>query len=76
MAEKKELSVQEIAAKKLKEDIAKDVKAGFLSPFKKGVNYSMFLEAVGKKTVAEYCKSKLTDSQIEWLENDIKKVKK
>lgn len=48
----------------------------FLNPFKEGVNYTQFLEAVGSKSVAEYCKGKLTNSQIEWLQNDIKLIKK
>lgn len=48
----------------------------FVNPFDKGVNYSIFLEAVGKKTVSEYCKGKLTKEQIEWLEKDIKLINK
>lgn len=72
----KELTKQEIALKKLNDEIAKDIKAGFLSPFKKGVNYDIFIKAVGKKTVSEYCKGNLTEEQIVWLENDIKKIKK
>jgi hypothetical protein len=48
----------------------------FLNPFKEGVNYKQFLDAVGSKSVAEYCKGQLTNSQIEWLKNDIKLIKK
>jgi hypothetical protein len=48
----------------------------FLNPFKSGVTYVQFLKAVGKKTISEYCENKLTKEQIEWLENDIKSIKK
>ncbi len=48
----------------------------FLNPFENGVTYKKFLETVGKKTISEYCKNKLTKEQIEWLENDIKSIKK
>jgi hypothetical protein len=48
----------------------------FLNPFTEGVNYTQFLEAVGNKSVAEYCTGKLTNSQIKWLEKDIKLIKK
>jgi len=48
----------------------------FLNPFKSGVTYTQFLKAVDKKTISEYCKNKLTNEQIEWLENDIKLIKK
>ena len=43
------------------------VKAKFINPFEKGVTYNDFLKAVGKKTVAEYCKGKLTSEEINWL---------
>jgi len=46
-------------------------KADFINPFDGGVSYPDFLEAVGKKTVEEYCKGKLTDEQIKWLLNDL-----
>ena len=48
----------------------------FLNPFTEGVNYTQFLESVGSKSIAEYCKGELTNSQIEWLQNDIKLIKK
>ena len=53
----------------------KEVKA-FVNPFTEGVNYTQFLESVGSKSIAEYCKGELTNSQIEWLQNDIKLIKK
>lgn len=48
----------------------------FVNPFEAGVNYEMFLKAVGKQTVKEYCKDKLTTEQIEFLENDLTHYKK
>ena len=47
----------------------------FVDPFKTGVNYEMFLKAVGSKTIKTYCKGKLTEEQIEWLIEDLKHYK-
>jgi hypothetical protein len=49
---------------------------GFVNPFANGVNYKMFLEAVGKSTVADYCKNNLTEDEVEFLINDLKHYKK
>jgi len=46
-------------------------KGKFLNPFTEGVNYVQFLDAVGKKTVEEYCKGNLEPEKIEWLVNDL-----
>ena len=51
----------------------KEVK--FLNPFDAGVTYVEFKKALGKKTVAEYCKGKLTDEEISWLENELSILK-
>lgn len=51
-------------------------KENFINPFDNGVSYNDFLEALGKQSIAEYCKGKLTEEQIEWLEKDIKLIKK
>ena len=51
-------------------------KEDFLNPFDKGVSYDEFLKALGTKSIAEYCKGKLTQDQIAWLENEIKLIKK
>lgn len=61
-----------------KEQNAKDIKKGFLNPFSKGVTYEAFLDAVkvAKKGVDAYCKGKITDEQIEWLERDLEHIKK
>jgi len=50
-------------------------KVDFINPFEDGVSYVEFLEAVGKKTVEEYCKGKLEQSQIDWLIEDLKHFK-
>ena len=47
----------------------------FVNPFEVGVNYDMFLKALGTKTVKLYCKGKLTEEQIEWLIEDLKHYK-
>lgn len=47
----------------------KEVK--FLNPFDAGVTYAEFQKALGKKSVAEYCKGKLSDEQIEFLEKEL-----
>ena len=51
----------------------KEVK--FLNPFNEGVTYAEFKKALGKKTVAEYCKGKLTDEEISWLETELSILK-
>ena len=50
-------------------------KVEFVNPFEDGISYVEFLEAVGKKTVEEYCKGKLEQSQIDWLIEDLKHFK-
>lgn len=52
-----------------------ETQSGFVNPFEPGVNYKIFLEAVGDKTVEDYCKGNLTKEQIEWLVNDLKHYK-
>ena len=51
----------------------KDVK--FLNPFDAGVTYAEFKKALGKKTVAEYCKGKLSDDEIAFLEIELSILK-
>ena len=50
-------------------DEVKEVK--FLNPFEVGVTYVEFQKALGKKSVAEYCKGKLEKEQIEFLEAEL-----
>lgn len=49
--------------------------ASFLNPFDKGVSYVDFKKALGNKTVAEYCKGKLTSEEIAYLENELSLLK-
>ena len=50
-------------------------KGKFLNPFDKGVTYAEFQKALGKKSVAEYCKEKLSDEQIAFLEIELSILK-
>lgn len=67
---------QEAKEQEAKEQVEKNkpkIKKGeFLNPLKNGVSYELFLEALGTKTVAEYCKGKLTENEINWITNEIK----
>ncbi len=47
----------------------------FLNPFDVGVTYAEFKKALGKKTVADYCKGKLSDEQIAFLETELSILK-
>lgn len=49
----------------------------FLNPFDKGVSYEAFLKEVdkSKKTVVEYCKNKLTNDDIDFIEKELKLIK-
>ena len=51
----------------------KEVK--FLNPFEVGVTYAEFQKALGKKSVSEYCKGKLSDEQIAFLETELSILK-
>ena len=51
----------------------KEVK--FLNPFDAGVTYAKFQKALGKKSVSEYCKGKLSDEQIVFLETELSILK-
>lgn len=57
----------------IKDRKAKEIKEGFLNPFGEEVSYSEFLKEVSKSkgSVAEYCKGKITEDQLEWLEKDL-----
>lgn len=44
----------------------------FLNPFTPGVSYKDFLASIPKgKTVAEYCENDLTQSELEFIENEL-----
>jgi len=53
-----------------------DKEEKFLNPFDFGVTYAEFQKALGKKSVAEYCKGKLTEEQVEWLEKELSIINK
>lgn len=77
--ERIEKQAELIKAKKaeIKERIASEIKDGYLNPFGEGVSYNTFLKAVkeSKKSVADYCKGKLTDAELAWLENELSILK-
>ena len=50
--------------------------AKILNPFDAGVTYAEFQKALGKKSVAEYCKGKLEKEQIEFLEKELSIINK
>ena len=50
-------------------------KEKFLNPFDTGVSYVEFQKALGKKSVSEYCKGKLSDEQITFLETELSILK-
>ena len=54
----------------------KKAQSKFVNPFKEGVSYKEFLEAIPKgKSIKDYVKGKLEQSQINWLETEIKYYK-
>lgn len=46
-------------------------KGEFVNPFTEGVTYDMFNEALGKKSVEDYCKGELEPEQIAWISTEI-----
>ena len=48
----------------------------FLNPFDKGITYVEFQKALGKKSIADYCKGKLDKEQIEFLEKELSIINK
>jgi hypothetical protein len=55
--------------------MAEEKEVKFLNPFDEGVTYAEFQKALGKKSVSEYCKGKLTEDEIKWLENELSILK-
>ena len=68
--------VEVVATEKPKTEKQKVEKVEFLNPYDVGVTYVQFQEALGKKSVAEYCKGKLTEEQIEFLEKELELLNK
>ena len=51
--------------------------AKFLNPFGKGVTYKEFLKSVPKgKSVKDHLKGKCTLEEVEFIENELKQIKK
>lgn len=48
----------------------------FVNPFKEGVTYAIFVSAIGRKSVRNYCKGHLSESEIDWIEEEVKNYKK
>lgn len=43
----------------------------FVNPFKLGVTYNQFVEALGDKSIHDYCGAHLSIEQINWLEIEL-----
>lgn len=65
------------AAKKVADRKAEEIKAGFLNPFGEKTTYAEFLVEVekSKKSVADYCKGKISADELSWLEKEIETYK-
>jgi hypothetical protein len=57
--------------------MAKEVKEKqeVVNPFDSGVNYKVFLEALGSNKIEDYLKDVCSKEQIEWLIEDLKQYK-
>jgi hypothetical protein len=55
--------------------MAKEIKTDVVNPFDAGVNYKIFLEALGANKIEDYLKDVCTKEQIEWLKEDLKLYK-
>lgn len=51
------------------------VEVEFVNPFNAGVSYKDFIDAMGDKTVVEYCGEHLGIEQIAWLETELEHIK-
>ena len=75
-AELVELNDTEVENKEIENVATTAKKVNFLNPFEAGVTYAEFQKALGKKSVAEYCKGKLEKEQIEFLEAELSIINK
>ena len=66
-----ELNDAEAVKEEIETGTTNTKKEKFLNPFEVGVTYAEFQKALGKKSVAEYCKGKLEKEQIEFLEAEL-----
>jgi hypothetical protein len=51
-------------------------KPKFVNPFQEGVTYAEFIEALGKRSIDEYCKGELSTDEIEYLKKEINLINK
>lgn len=75
--QKKQDEAIKAAAKVISDRKAEEIKAGFLNPFGEKTTYEEFLKQVekSKATVAEYCKGKIAEEELIWLEKEIETYK-
>lgn len=75
--QKKQDEAIKAAAKVISDRKAEEIKAGFLNPFGEKTTYEEFLKQVEKSkvTVAEYCKGKISEEELIWLEKEIETYK-
>jgi hypothetical protein len=52
--------------------MAKEKSESVVNPFEEGVNYKVFLEALGSNKIEDYLKDICSKEQIEWLIEDLK----
>ena len=55
----------------MSEEVKETKAEKFLNPFEVGVTYAEFQKALGKKSIAEYCKGKLSDDEVAFLEAEL-----
>jgi len=75
--EEKQKEAIKAAEKVIKDRKAQEIKDGFLNPLGEKTTYPEFLAEVekSKKTVAEYCKGKISADELSWLEKEIETYK-
>lgn len=71
--EEKQAEAIKAAAKVIAGRKAAEIKAGFLNPFGEKTTYDEFMSEVtkSKKSVAEYCKGKLSEEEMAWLTTEL-----
>lgn len=48
-----------------------EAKKEFVNPFDDGITYEQFTKALGSQSIDDYCKGKLTETQIETLKREL-----
>ena len=75
---KEEIQCAQVLDKQVVEETktAQPKKDKFLNPFNTGISYADFLKAVGSQKIADYCKGKITDEEIAFIEKEVSLIKK